>query len=178
MLPLIPLIMAVASLGLGVAQGVSSVQQTQDQINADDTQTRAAITERARQGKKLMQQQQTSFLKSGVYFEGTPEAVIDETGNTTMRDTQAMENDAVNRQNLLKRQGNTAFYSSLMGGVTGAATSFLGLGGMGATTSNALTTTDVVKSVSGSRIGTDVQNWYSGLRGWSKGTFDSIDKVV
>jgi hypothetical protein len=89
--------MAISSLGLGVAGGVSSIKQAKQQIESDDAQTRAAMKERARQAKKLMQQQQTSFLKSGVYFEGTPEAVINETGDTAIEDLQAMENDAVRK---------------------------------------------------------------------------------
>ena len=173
-IPLIPLIMAVASLGLGVAQGVSSVKQTQDQLDANTAQANDAITARKKQAIKLLNQQKTSFLKSGVYLEGTPEAVLDETATTSAEDIQALLNDSDNKANLLKRQGTTAFASSMLSALTGAATSFIGLGGLGNAANaagSAATTDTLVKSVSGSRIGTNVQNWYSGLRGWSKGGF-------
>lgn len=172
-LPLIPLIMAAASLGLGVAQGVSSVKQTNEQIEANDEQTRAAMKERAKQAKKLMQEQETSFLKSGVYFEGTPDAVINETASTAKSDMQSMENDAVNQQTLLKRQGKTAFYSAMINAITGAATSYVGLGGTLGAAGKAATASNAIKTVSNSQVGTNVQNWYSNLRGWNKGSFDN-----
>jgi len=170
MLPLLPIIMAVASLGLGVAQGISSVSQSNEQADAVEAQNAAAVTERARQAKKLISQQKTSFLKSGVYFDGTPQAIFDETYQTAAKDIQAMDNDSNNKQALLKRQGKTAFYSSLLNGTLGAATSFVGLGGTGSALSSAASS--VSGKVMGTETGNNIYNYIQKVKGLNVGGFN------
>jgi methylthioribose-1-phosphate isomerase len=179
-IPLIPLIAAVTSMGLGIAQSVSSVKQTNEQLEANTKQGNEQIEARKRQAVKLLNQQKTSFLKSGVYFEGTPEAILDETSNIAAKDIQAILNDTNNNGNLLKRQGKTAFYSALANGLMGAATSFVGLGGMGSSATNAskaVSANELVQSLQNTKIGSNISNWYSGIRGLNKGGFDVLDET-
>ena len=121
-LPLIPIILAVASLGAGVAQGISSVKNAASEAQSAKETADDQIAERAKQAKKLMQQQKTSFLKSGVYFDsGSPLAVINETYDTMQDDINAIADDADSTIKNLERQGKTAFFSSLLSGLaTGA----------------------------------------------------------
>lgn len=124
-LPLIPIILAVASLGAGVAQGISSVKNAASEAKSAKETAEDQIAERAKQAKKLMQQQKTSFLKSGVYFDsGSPLAVINETYDTMQDDVNAIADDADSNIKNLTRQGKTAFYTSLLSGITNGATSY------------------------------------------------------
>ena len=126
-LPLIPIILAVASLGSGLVQGISSVKNAKAEAQSAKETAEDKISERAKQAKKLMQQQKTSFLKSGVYFDsGSPLAVINETYDTMQEDINAIADDANSNIKNLNRQGKTAFYTSLLQGITGAATSYFG----------------------------------------------------
>ena len=126
-LPLIPIILAVASLGSGLVQGISSVKNAKAEAQSAKETAEDKISERAKQAKKLMQQQKTSFLKSGVYFDsGSPLAVINETYDTMQEDINAIADDANSNIKNLNRQGKTAFYTSLLQGITDAATSYFG----------------------------------------------------
>ena len=95
-LPLIPIILAVASVASGLVQGVSSAKNAKEEAKAVQQNTQAQINERAKAAKKLMQQQKTSFLKSGIYFDsGTPVDVINETYDTSVEDINAMIKDTI-----------------------------------------------------------------------------------
>ncbi len=151
-LPLIPILLAVASLGSGIVQGISSVNNANNQIEAVQTATQDKINERAKQARKLMSKQKTSFLKSGVYFNsGTPLEVINETYDTMGKDINALIQDANTKTDNLSRQGKTAFFSSLLSGVADGAMSFLGTAALGSATSNS-------NGLSG------FKNWWSNLR--------------
>lgn len=167
-LPIIPIIMAVAALGSGIVQGISSSKNAKAEANSVKEQALEQMTERARQAKKLMQQQKTSFLKSGVYFDsGSPLAVINETYDTMEKDVNAMAKDSDTKINNLMRQGKTAFFSSVMQGVANAALSYF-MGGGSGLMSKAGT------ALSNSKAGTAVSNWYNSARGWTKGGFGQL----
>jgi hypothetical protein len=119
-IPIIPIIMAVTALASGVTKAVSAVKDSKAQAKVAKAQAEEQVNERARQAVKLMNQQKTSFLKGGVYFDGTPEAVLDETYDFMKSDIDTMKNNANTNIKNIMRQGRTAFASSLMDSVTGA----------------------------------------------------------
>ena len=127
------------------------------------------INERAKAAKKLMQQQKSSFLKSGVYFDsGSPLAVINETYDTMKDDINAMAKDANTKIKNLVRQGKTAFFNSLVEGVTNAGLGWFMGGGSKETVSK------IGSAISNSKAGTAVSNWYNSSRGWTKGGFGQL----
>lgn len=166
-LPIIfPILMAAMSMGAGIIQGVSAVKNAnaQAQITAQEAQDR--INERAKNAKKLMQQQKTSFLKSGVYFNtGSALDVINETYDTMDKDVGAMRQDANTKINNFIRQGQTAFYGSLLQGVANAGLGFASAGGSVA---------NLGSSVANSTPGLWAQNTYNSMRGWTKGGFSNF----
>lgn len=167
-LPIIPIIMAVAALGSGIAQGISSVKNSKNEANAVREQAVEQMKERSRQAKKLMQQQKTSFLKSGVYFDsGSPLAVINETYDFMQEDVNAIAKDSNTKIKNLTRQGKTAFFNSALEGVANAAMSYF-MGGGSGLMSKAGT------AISNSKAGNTVQNWYNSARGWTKGGFGQL----
>lgn len=173
-LPLIPIILAVASLGAGIVQGISAKNNADAQIEALQSETRDRINERAKSARKLMSQQKTSFLKGGVYFNtGTPLAVINETYDTMGEDINAMIKDANTKQSNLERQGKTAFLSSVLEGVANGAMSFLGTSAL-AKGAGSLNLGNIGKTISNSKVGTAFTNWYNSARGLSKGGFGSL----
>lgn len=119
-IPIIPIIMAVTALASGVTKAVSAVKDSKAQAKVAKAQAEEQVNERARQAVKLMNQQKTSFLKGGVYFDGTPEAILDETYDFMKKDIGIMKNNANTNIKNIMRQGRTAFASSLMDSVTGA----------------------------------------------------------
>lgn len=166
-LPLIPIIMAVAALGSGIVQGITEAKNAQSQAEAVTEQLKVQAGERARQAKKLMQQQKTSFLKSGVYFDsGSPLSVIDETYDYMEQDVKAMQKDADAKITNLMRQGKTAFFGSMLQSVANAGMAYF-LGGGKATSA----LSNLGSTVSNSKAGTAVSNWYNSIRGWNKGGF-------
>jgi hypothetical protein len=168
-LPIIPIIMAVASIGSGIVQGISQAKDVKAQANAINKQAEEQIAERARQAKKLMQQQKTSFLKGGVYFDsGSPLSVIDETYDFMKKDVNAMAKDANTKSKNLVRQGKTAFFNSILQGVAnGAMAYFLGGGSAGSMTK-------IGNTIKGSKIGGAVRTWWNNRRGWLRGGFDDL----
>lgn len=151
-LPIIPIIMAVAALGSGIVQGISSVKNAKAEAEAVKRQAEEQIAERARQAKKLMQQQKTSFLKSGVYFDsGSPLAVIDETYDFMEKDVNAMANDSNTKMSNLMRQGRTAFFGSVLQGVAEAGLAYFTGGASGALTNTG-------KAIKSSKLGMALQN--------------------
>jgi len=164
-LPLIPIILAVASVASGVVQGISSVKNAKSEIKAVEESTQEQVNARARAAKKLMQQQKTSFLKGGVYFDsGSPTDVIDETYDTSMKDINAMIKDANTKTKNLERQGKTAFYGSILQGIANGAMSYFGAGALGKGTS----------AVSGSSAGNTFKSWYQNLTGKYRGGFGAV----
>lgn len=173
--PILPIIMAVAALGSGVVQGISATKNAKNEAKAIREQEAEMINARAREAKKLMQQQKTSFLKSGVYFDsGTPLDVINETYNTSVDDINAIAKDSDSKVTNLMRQGRTAFFGSLLEGVANGAMGYFMSGGKGikgASTSGADT----------SAAKTKFKSWYENLSGKYKGSFDTTntgDKIV
>ena len=167
-LPIIPIIMAVAALGQGIVQGISNVRNAKAEANAVAEQLKIQSQERARQAKKLMQQQKTSFLKGGVYFDsGSPLAVLDETYDTAMADIGDMKKDSDAKIHNLMRQGKTAFFSSVMEGIGNAALGYFMGGGSGLLSKAG-------SAISSSKAGATVSNWYNSARGWTKGGFGSL----
>ncbi|MDY6358443.1 MAG: hypothetical protein SPL73_05730 [Cyanobacteriota bacterium] len=165
-IPFIPILMAVAALGSGIVQGISSVKNAKYQAESVANQATDQMTERSRQAKKLMQQQKTSFLKSGIYFDsGTPLSVLNETYDTMDKDVNAMANDANSKINNLYREGKTAFWNSAMQGVANTALSF------GMTGGNAKTF-----SLGSSKAGAAVWNWYNKAKGYTHGGFGTLTK--
>lgn len=120
---------AIVSITAGVVKGVSEVQSSKHQMNAVRQQAHLQVNERARVAKKLLSEQKSSFLKSGVFFEGTPETIFDETYNVAQSDMSAMNNDALNQQKQLMRQGRTAFFGNVLDGVKNAVTGYA-MGGL------------------------------------------------
>lgn len=93
----------------------SYISENKQQAKEIARQAQEQADERAKKAKALMQQQKTSFLKGGVYFDsGSPVAVIDETYDTAMEDIEAINRDSVTQQKKLIRAGKTAFASFLI----------------------------------------------------------------
>lgn len=132
MLPILPMIMAVAAIGSGVVSGISSVKNAKEQAKAVQHHAQVQINERARQARKLMSSQESSFLKSGVFFSGTPLDIINETYSTYLQDKGDMVSDANTKVRNLARQGKTSFYTNIGKGIVNAGLSFVGAGGMSA----------------------------------------------
>ena len=105
-----------------IAQGLTNAFSTGSYINENKKQAeeiarqaQEQADERAKKAKAAMQQQKSSFLKGGVYFDsGSPVSVIDETYDTAMQDIAAIEKDSLTQQGKLIRAGKTAFYSFLI----------------------------------------------------------------
>lgn len=189
-LPLIPIILAVTALGSGIVQGISQAKNAKAEAEAVVENAQVQMNERARQARKLMSQQKTSYLKSGIYFDsGSPVGVINETYDTMMNDLNAMTKDTNTKVNNLMRQGKTAFFNSILEGVANGAMSFLGAQGMAnslGSSGSSGSLKDILgglgSKVSNSKAGTAVQNWYNSQRGWNVGGFGNVtgstDKVV
>jgi len=170
-IPLIPIILGAIALGSSVIGGISSVQNSKAQAKAVALQTEDKINERARQAKKLMQQQKTSFLKSGVYFDsGSPLAVINETYDTMKKDTDAMYHDGNTQIKNLMREGKTAFYGSIAKGIADAGMAFVTAGGSTALKSGS----GLMSTISNSKAGIGFQNWYNSARGLTRGGFSNL----
>ncbi len=160
-LPLIPIIMAVASVASGLVQGISNAKNAKSEAQAVQESTKEQINERAKTAKKLMQQQKTSFLKSGVYFDsGTPVDIINETYDTSVEDINTMIKDSDTKVNNLMRQGKTAFWGSLLQGVANGSMSYFMGGGIGSAASGAA-----------SSAKNNFTNWYQNITGKYKGGF-------
>lgn len=123
-IPIIPIIMAVTALASGVSKAVSSVKDAKAQAKATKAEAEQQIQEKARQAAKLMSQQKSSFLKGGVYFEGSPEDVINETYDFANEDIRRLTSNANTSIKNTMRKGRTAFATSLIDSVTGALTGF------------------------------------------------------
>ena len=125
-IPIIPIIMAVTALASGVSKAVSSVKDAKAQAKATKVEAEQQIQEKARQAAKLMSQQKSSFLKGGVYFEGSPEDVINETFDFANEDIRRLTNNANTSIKNTMRKGRTAFATSLMDAVVGGLSGFGG----------------------------------------------------
>lgn len=166
MIPLIPIILGAMALGSSVIGGISAARNSKAQAQAVAQQAQDQINERARQAKKLMQQQKTSFLKSGVYFDsGSPLAVIDETYDTMKKDTDAIYQDANTQIKNIMREGKTAFFGSLMQGVADAGMSYYTAGG-----SNLFKT----GSVTTGSLKSKAFNTYQNITGKYRGSFSNF----
>ena len=122
--------MAVASLASGAVEGYSNAKNAKEEAKVIQKQTKDQINSRAREARKLMNEQKTSFLKSGIYFNsGTAADVIDETYNVMQEDIQAMATDSETKVKNLVRQGRTGFFTSLLSGAKSGANSFFQSGG-------------------------------------------------
>lgn len=124
-LPILPIALAVAGLASGVVKGIASAKNAKEEAKTAKKAAELEINERARQAAKLMSQQKNSFLKSGVYFDGTPQAVIDETYDYMQQDISTMKDNANTNLKNLARQGRTAFATSILDGATTGASLFL-----------------------------------------------------
>lgn len=182
MIPLIPIVLAVAGLASGVASGISNMKNANESAKAVERQALAQVNERAKQARFLMSKQKSSFLKGGVYFEGTPEAVINETYDTAQMDINDIIKDANAQSSSYRRQGKTAFFSSLLGGIMQGAMGYAGASNlmgssakvdMGSLFKNAGT------KLTNSKAGTSIANWYNSKRGWTIGDgYSNTDNIV
>lgn len=124
-IPLIPIIMAVAGLASGAIKGYSDMKNAKEEAKAVRQQEKDRINERAREARKLMSQQKSSYLKSGIYFDsGSPLDIINETYDVMQQDINAIENDSNTKVKNLMRSGKTAFVSGILGGVQSGANSY------------------------------------------------------
>lgn len=168
-LPLIPIILAVTALGSGIVQGISSAKNAKSEAKAVLENAQVQMNERAREARKLMSQQKTSYLKSGIYFNtGSPVDIINETYNVMDKDIKAMQKDADIKVNNLMRQGKTAFFNSILEGVANGAMSFLGTQGMmkGLSSAGSGTTS--------AGIGTKLKGLYQNVTGKYTGGFGNV----
>lgn len=129
-IPIIPIILGLTSIASSITQGISSAGNSKKEAEAINKQAEEKINERAREAKKIMQQQKTSFLKGGIYFDsGSPTDVINETYDTSMKDINSIKKDSGTKINNLMRQGRTAFLGSILNGSLNAAMNFNSAGG-------------------------------------------------
>ena len=124
-IPIIPIIMAVTALASGATKAISSMKNAKSEAKLAKKQAEEQINERVREAAKLMSQQKNSFLKGGVYFEGTPEEVINETYDFMNQDIEALKSNANTNIKNIMRQGRTAFATSLIDSVTAGLGGFL-----------------------------------------------------
>lgn len=111
-----------AAIFQAIAQGITNAYSTYNYIKENKSQAKEIAAQaqeqadaRARKAKTLMNQQKTSFLKGGVYFDsGTPVDVVEETYDTAMEDIQAINKDSLSAQKKLIRAGRTAFFSFMI----------------------------------------------------------------
>lgn len=170
---MIPIILATAALGGGIVQGISAAKSAKNQAMALQESAQEQINERAKNAKKLMQQQKTSFLKSGIYFDsGTPVDVINETYNTSMDDINALAKDYNTKISNLVREGRTAFFSAIPKAIGDAAMSYFTAG-----------SSDAAKTAIGaSATKNSFKSWYQNFSGKYRGGFGSVngtnDKIV
>lgn len=172
-LPIIPIMLAVAALGGGIAQGISSAKNAKAEAKALAESTTAQIDERARKAAKLMQEQKTSFLKGGVYFDsGSPVGIINETYETMQKDIADMSRDANTNIKNLMRQGKTAFASSIIEGLVGGAMGYAGAGKF----QDLLTSSGLGTKLSGglSTAKNNFANWWQNLSGKYRGGFGNV----
>jgi len=170
-LPLIPIILATVALGSGIAQGISSVKNAKSEAKAIQENTNDQINERKKSAVKLMQQQKTSFLKSGVYFDsGSPLDIINETYDTMKEDINAMAKDTNTKITNLYRQGKTAFYSSILNSVANSAMAFFGAGGNTGTANSSAASSSSGYS---SKLKNSFTNWYNSKTNRTIGDFDT-----
>ena len=105
-----------------IAQGITNlvstysyIKENKNQANEIAYQAQQQADERARQAKKLMSQQKTSFLKGGVYFnDGSARNVINVTYDTAKRNIQEINRDSITNQKKLIRSSRTAFLTHLI----------------------------------------------------------------
>ena len=122
---MIPIIMAVAGMASGAIKGYSDLKNAKEEAELVRQQEKDQINERARQAKKLMSQQKSSFLKSGIYFDsGTPLDILDETYDVMQEDINAIRKDSNTKVGNLIRSGKTAFATGLLGGAQSGANSY------------------------------------------------------
>lgn len=122
---MIPIIMAVAGMASGTIKGYSDMKNAKEEARLVRQQEKDQINERARQAKKLMSQQKSSFFKSGIYFDsGTPLNILDETYDVMNEDINAIQQDSNLKVKNLIRAGKTAFATSLLSGGASGANSF------------------------------------------------------
>lgn len=164
-IPLIPILLAVAGLGSGIVQGISQVKNAKNESETLANNAQTQIYERQKQAKKLMQQQKTSFLKSGIYFDsGSPLEVIDETYDTMKKDVTDMANDANTKIKNLERQGKTAFFGSLIQGIANGAMSYLGANAISSGSASKFFN-NISSKFANSRIGMAMPNMVNKLKG-------------
>ena len=109
------LFQAIAKAVTNTVSTLSYISESKKQASEIASQAQAQADERARQSKKMMQQQKTSFLKSGVYFnDGSAKAVIDETYDTAMRDINDINKDSITNQKKLIRSSKIAGLTYLL----------------------------------------------------------------
>lgn len=117
--------MAVAGLASGAIKGYSDAKNAKEEAKLVRQQEKDQINERARQAKKLMSQQKSSYLKSGIYFDkGSPLDILDETYDVMNEDINAIRKDSDTKVRNLIRSGKTAFATGLLGGAQSGANSF------------------------------------------------------
>lgn len=172
--PIIPVILATLGLVGGVTQGIQAKQNAENEKKALREKTQAQINERARQAIKLMSEQKSSFLKSGIYFNGTPEEIINETYDTSMEDINAMIADANQQEKNLSKQGNSDLMNGILGGVSSAALSFFGANGFGNLFSGSSSGGNLLSKIGSSRLGTSMSNMWNSARGLNTGGFGSL----
>lgn len=127
---LIPIIMAAAAAASGALQGYSNAKNAKEEAKLIRQQEKEQINERAKQAIKLMNQQKTSYLKAGIYFDsGSAADVIDETYDVMNEDIASIRADSNTKVNNLIRQGRTAFATALLGGTQQAAQSYFSASG-------------------------------------------------
>ena len=106
------LIKAIADTVQNTVATYQAISENKKQAKEVAAQYQERANQRAKQAKEVMQQQKTSFLKGGVYFDsGSANAIINESYNTMLEDIDALSRDSVTSQKKLIRQGKTAFWN-------------------------------------------------------------------
>jgi len=108
-----------AAIFQAIAQGLTNAFSTWNYLKENKQQSKELAQQaqeqadqRAKKAKYDMQQQKTSFLKSGIYFNsGSPLDVIGETYDVAKEDINALNRDSLTAQKKLRRAGKTAFFS-------------------------------------------------------------------
>lgn len=100
----------------GLASGLINNKNLSAQAEGVQRQAEYTANERIRQADKLQQQQTVGFLKSGVFLEGTPELVLEETKQFALEDVRQIFRESEIQSKALLEKGRLGIFTSTIGG--------------------------------------------------------------
>lgn len=106
---------AIGAVGT-VKSGIDTEKEARRQAEIAEQEGEAKAKLLAEEGKKFGAQQEMEYLKSGVLLTGSPLLVLAETSRKNLEDQASTRAAATERGQSLRRQGRSAFLSSIYQG--------------------------------------------------------------